>query len=108
MEFENIKLKIHRKDELVQLIDETGKFQIDLSGEDTSDLKNFFDNLFNEIIRSRKLICFELEDKKDGDLIDNVSNDLIEQLNAEIRESEKNFEEIIKLNNSVDSVKFNG
>lgn len=101
MEYKKISLRVHKEGELVQLKDKANQFQIDLSGKDTNDLKIFFDNLFDEIIRIEQLIYFELEDRIDGELIHNVANDLIEQLNAEIRESEGTFGEIIKLNNAL-------
>lgn len=61
-----------------------------------NDLKNFFDTIFNHIISKRELIEFELID--DGtDMFREVDEDVIDQLNSEIKYSENNFKEFLEL-----------
>lgn len=68
---------------------------INLESEDITDLKDFFDKIFDYVIRAGKLIEFQLDNYTDKTLFQVVAEDLVKQVNAEIKDSAKNFEEII-------------
>ncbi|KXT79969.1 hypothetical protein [Streptococcus oralis] len=68
---------------------------INLESEDITDLKDFFDKIFDYVIRTGKLIEFQLDNYTDKTLFQVVAEDLVKQVNAEIKDSAKNFEEII-------------
>ncbi len=68
---------------------------INLESEEITDLKDFFDKIFDYIIETKKLIEFQLEDHTDKALFQVVAEDLIKQVNDEIKDSATNFEEII-------------
>ncbi len=74
---------------------------INLEETQADDLKIFFDNIFEYIVKNGKLIKFTLEPSEEKELFQNVSRDLIEQVNAEIRDSEDNFNQILELKESV-------
>ena len=57
-------------------------------------------DIFEYIVENGKLIKFTLEPSEE-ELFQNVSRDLIEQVNAEIRDSEDNFNQILELKESV-------
>lgn len=68
---------------------------INLESEEITDLKEFFDKIFDYIVENERLIEFKLENRTDKQLFQSVAEDLIKQINAEIKDSAKNFEEII-------------
>lgn len=68
---------------------------INLESEDITDLKDFFDKIFDYVIITGKLIEFQLDNYTDKTLFQVVAEDLVKQVNAEIKDSAKNFEEII-------------
>ena len=68
---------------------------INLENEDITDLKDFFDKIFDYIVENERLVDFKLENHTDKQLFQSVAEDLIKQINAEIKDSAKNFEEII-------------
>ncbi|MBC1910664.1 hypothetical protein HCA53_12940 [Listeria innocua] len=70
--------------------------EIILSDEATNDLKNFFDAIFNYIINNEEMIEFQLNDNG-TDMFKEVADDIINQLNSEIRLSEENFNEFLEL-----------
>lgn len=98
MESKHIKVKINRSDNEIKMefIDFEAE-DIVLSSDESRDLKSFFDTLFDYIIESRELVQFNLDDEGQQDLFHDVSVDIIQQLNSEIHQSEKNFSEIFEL-----------
>lgn len=99
MEFNNLKITISRSDDKVELVfNELDNLSVNLSDSGVEDVKQLFDKVFDYIIADEKLIQFTLEDNEE-DLFHEVSKDIIVQLNAEIKQSEENFEKIIVLNN---------
>ena len=99
MEFNNLKITISRSDDKVELVfNELDNLSVNLSDSGVEDVKQLFDKVFDYIIADEKLIQFTLEDNQE-DLFHEVSKDIIVQLNAEIKQSEENFEKIIVLNN---------
>lgn len=70
--------------------------EIILSDDTTNDLKNFFNSIFNYIINNKKIIEFQLDDGG-TDIFKEVADDIITQLNAEIKLSENNFIEFLEL-----------
>ena len=99
MEFNNLKITISRSDDKVELVfNELDNLSVNLSDSGVEDVKQLFDKVFDYIIADEKLIQFTLEDNQE-DLFHEVSEDIIVQLNAEIKQSEENFEKIIVLNN---------
>ena len=69
------------------------KVQVELSDDSIQDIKNLFDNVFEYITENKKLIQFVLDDTT-NDLFNHVSQDVIDQLNAEIKESEADFKNV--------------
>ena len=70
--------------------------EIELSEKSTNDLRTFFNAVFDYIITNEKMIVFQLSDKG-TDLFKEVADDIIDQLNSEIKQSEENFEDFIEL-----------
>ncbi len=70
--------------------------EIILSDDTTNDLKDFFNSIFNYIINNKKIIEFQLDDNG-TDIFKEVADDIITQLNAEIKLSENNFTEFLEL-----------
>ena len=66
-----------------------------MESEEITDLKDFFDKIFDYIVENERLIEFKLDNRTDKQLFQSVAEDLIKQINAEIKDSAKNFEEII-------------
>lgn len=66
---------------------------VNLSTSNVDDLKVLFDATFDHIINSKALVQLELDDGGD-DLFNQVASDLIDQLNAEIKDSYDNFEKM--------------
>ena len=54
----------------------------------TKDEPNEIKKVFNELILhlKKRLFCFSMEDKEDGDLIYQVANEYVKQLNKELEE----------------------
>lgn len=99
MDYIEIRVKVERDtEEKVNLKFNHQKINdIVLSDKETNDLEAFFDDIFQLIIKENKLINFILENDKKNDLFYDVSNDIIDQLNSEIRQSEDEFSKIIEL-----------
>lgn len=70
--------------------------EIVLSEDATNDLKEFFNAIFTYIIDNERMVEFQLDDEG-TDMFNEVSEDIINQLNSEIRRSEDNFNEFLKL-----------
>ena len=89
MEYNELQVRLVKSEEgnLILKSDELDCI-INLEETQADDLKIFFDNKFT------------LEPSEE-ELFQNVSRDLIEQVNAEIRDSEDNFNQILELKESV-------
>ncbi|EMB92216.1 hypothetical protein LGV90_01245 [Streptococcus mutans] len=104
MESEKIILSLDREygeENAVVLYSDDEKYKINLSNDNTTDIKKFFDTVFDEIISNQKLISFELSNDESSDLFHSVGEDLISQLNAEIQDSKEKFKEILELSKQV-------
>ena len=97
MEFDELTLKFNDLGDGLglKLESEILSSSINLDSEDITDLKDFFDKIFDYVIRTGKLIEFKLDNRTDKTLFQVVAEDLIKQVNAEIKDSANNFEEII-------------
>lgn len=101
---ENIKIrvKINRKkqdngnEEVIIKFENLEDFEVNLSKNNTDDLKNFFDKIFEFIVEKKKLINFILCDEE-NDLYTEIVSDIIEQINSEIKISEESFIKIFSL-----------
>ncbi|PHL20596.1 hypothetical protein [Enterococcus faecium] len=101
---ESIKIKVSLNRELdsdpkkVSLLFDSSSLlpEIILSDDTTNDLKNFFNSIFNYIINNKKIIEFQLDDGG-TDIFKEVADDIITQLNAEMKLSENNFIEFLEL-----------
>lgn len=99
MEFNEIKVKIIRnKEEKIELDFQNERIRsIILSDEPVNDLKAFFNDIFQYIIETKKMINFSLIEDEKTDLFYDVTKDIVAQLNSEIKQSEDNFSKIINL-----------
>jgi Mg2+ and Co2+ transporter CorA len=94
-----ITVKIERGDEAAGdtkvglIFAELDNLAVALSDSGVDDIKKLFDAVFEYIIRNRRIVEFSLEESE-NDLFYQVSVDIIDQLNSEIKESEDNFEKI--------------
>ena len=70
--------------------------KIVLSEQEVTDLQKFFGVVFDYVIKNNKLIQFDLIDNK-NDMFKEVAEDITQQLNSELKQSEANFEEFIDL-----------
>lgn len=102
MEYDRLLIKLEKSEEgkLIFKSDDLNCI-INLEEYQADDLKVFFDKIFEYIVSNEILIKFELEPSEEKELFINVSKDLVEQINAEIRDSEDNFNKIIDFKNSV-------
>lgn len=97
-----MKFKVDRSEnsEIVKfLIPDLGNISINITDNDTQDIENLFNLIFQEVIRSKKLIKFELDDSN-KDLFNEVADDIVNQINSEIKVAESDFEKIIGLDNA--------
>ena len=97
-----MKFKVDRSEnsEIVKfLIPDLGNISINITDNDTQDIENLFNLIFQEVIRSKKLIKFELDDSN-KDLFNEVADDIVKQINSEIKVAESDFEKIIELDNA--------
>ncbi|AWN60780.1 hypothetical protein [Streptococcus sobrinus] len=99
MEFEKLQVKLDNLAEgkEIGLYSEELDCSINLENSESGDLKEFFDKIFEYVLEKEKLIDFELKNMTDKALFQNVAEDLVKQINSEIRDSETNFDEIISL-----------
>lgn len=95
MEYETINVRIERE-EIISLIFEEKISSIKLSESDVEDLETFYNDIFTFIINNGKMIMFNLIDEG-TDLFHDVSVDIINQVTAEIKKSEPQFETIREL-----------
>lgn len=85
------------ENEPVSLVfEELDNLEIALSESTTEDISTLFNAVFDYISSKKTLVEFQLEDME-NDLFNHVSQDIIDQLNAEIRESEESFQKIWQL-----------
>lgn len=99
MEFSNSKITILRKDDEVALVfNDLGNLSVNLSDNEVEDVKELFNKVFEYIVSNEQLIKFVLQDGEE-DLFHEVAEDIVLQLNAEIKQSEDNFEKIVELKN---------
>lgn len=89
-------------DDSVELKFEQNIFNsIVLTDTSTKDLEKFFNEIFDHIINEKEIFEFELKD--DGnDLFSEVAEDIISQLNSEIKHTENDFNEIFQLLDKTD------
>ena len=97
MEFDELTLKFNDLGDGLglKLANDDLDCSINLESEEITDLKDFFDKIFDYIVENERLIEFKLDNRTDKQLFQSVAEDLIKQINAEIKDSAKNFEEII-------------
>mgnify|MGYP003612780027 CR=1 FL=1 len=102
MELLRIKMYIERNfdvepQEVALLFEESFTFpKIVLSEQEVTDLQKFFGVVFDYVIKNNKLIQFDLIDNK-NDMFKEVAEDITQQLNSELKQSEANFEKFIDL-----------
>lgn len=72
------------------------KIDVALSDSSVEDIKSLFDEVFEYVVGKKSIIEFELEDRE-NDLFNHVSQDIIDQVNAEIKDSESDFIKIWEL-----------
>lgn len=96
-----MKFKVDRSEnnETVKfLIPDLENSSVNLTDSNTQDIENLFNLIFQEVIKRKKLIEFELDDSN-NDLFNEVANDIVMQINSEIKNSESDFTKIIELDN---------
>ncbi|WP_314922522.1 hypothetical protein [Mogibacterium diversum] len=96
-----MKFKVDRSEnnETVKfLIPDLENSSVNLTDSNTQDIENLFNLIFQEVIKRKKLIEFELDDLN-NDLFNEVANDIVMQINSEIKNSESDFTKIIELDN---------
>lgn len=94
-------VSIHRDENNDRLtFDLLNNVEIDLTTDKNDDIETLFNHVFEYIITNKKLIQFEIVDKK-TDLIHEVVTDIFKQLNKEISSSRESFLNIIDLNNQL-------
>ncbi|MDU5069999.1 hypothetical protein [Finegoldia magna] len=97
-----MKFKVDRSEnnETVKfLIPDLENSSVNITDNNTKDIENLFNLIFQEVIKSKKLIEFELDDSN-NDLFNEVANDIVMQINGEIKNAESDFEKIIELDNA--------
>ena len=106
MEFENgleeiqidVSIVREKDDVKVELILEEIDSKVELTNSSTEYMKSLFDSVYEYIVSNKKMIQFFLNDSSQ-DLFYEVANDIIVQLNSEIKQSENDFIKIFKLEN---------
>lgn len=96
-----MKFKVERSEnnEIVNfLVPELENSSVNITDSNTQDIESLFNLIFQEVIRSKKLIEFELDDSN-NDLFHEVANDIVMQINSEIKNAESDFKKIIELDN---------
>lgn len=69
---------------------------INLSNSETVDIEQFFNKIFKWVIANKRLINFYTNDEE-NDLYNEITKELISQLNNEIKQSENDFDAIIEV-----------
>lgn len=102
MESIMMKFKVNRSEnnETVKfLIPDLENSSVNITDSNTQDIENLFNLIFQEVIKRKKLIEFELDDSSNNDLFNEVANDIVLQINSEIKNAESDFKKIIELDN---------
>lgn len=102
MESIMMKFKVDRSEnnETVKfLIPDLENSSVNITDSNTQDIENLFNLIFQEVIKRKKLIEFELDDSN-NDLFNEVANDIVLQINSEIKNAESDFKKIIELDNA--------
>ena len=102
MESIKMKFKVDRSEnnEIVNfLIPDLENISVNITDDNSQDIENLFNLIFQEIIQRQKLIEFELDDSN-NDLFNEVANDIVIQINSEIKNAESDFKSIIELDNA--------
>lgn len=102
MESIKMKFKVDRSEnnEIVNfLIPDLENISVNITDNNSEDIENLFNLIFQEIIQRQKLIEFELDDSN-NDLFNEVANDIVVQINSEIKNAESDFKKIIELDNA--------
>ena len=102
MESIKMKFKVDRSEnnEIVNfLIPDLENISVNITDDNSQDIENLFNLIFQEIIQRQKLIEFELDDSN-NDLFNEVANDIVLQINSEIKNAESDFKRIIELDNA--------
>ena len=97
-----MKFKVDRSEnnETVKfLIPDLENSSVNITDSNTQDIENLFNLIFQEVIKRKKLIEFELDDSN-KDLFNEVANDIVIQINSEIKNAESDFKKIIELDNA--------
>lgn len=97
-----MKFKVDRSEnnEIVKfLIADLENISVNITDSNTQDIENLFNSIFQEVIKRKKLIEFELDDSN-NDLFNEVANDIVIQINSEIKNAESDFKKIIELDNA--------
>ena len=97
-----MKFKVDRSEnnEIVKfLIPDLENSSVNITDSNTQDIENLFNLIFQEVIKRKKLIEFELDDSN-NDLFNEVANDIVIQINSEIKNAESDFKKIIELDNA--------
>ena len=81
------------------LIPDLENSSVNITDSNTQDIENLFNLIFQEVIKRKKLIEFELDDSN-NDLFNEVANDIVIQINSEIKNAESDFKKIIELDNA--------
>lgn len=97
-----MKFKVDRSEnnETVKfLIPDLENSSVNITDSNTQDIENLFNLIFQEVIKRKKLIEFKLDDSS-NDLFNEVANDIVIQINSEIKNAESDFKKIIELDNA--------
>lgn len=81
------------------LIPDLENSSVNITDSNTQDIEKLFNLIFQEVIKRKKLIEFELDDSN-NDLFNEVANDIVIQINSEIKNAESDFKKIIELDNA--------
>ncbi|MDE8042938.1 hypothetical protein PT156_05655 [Erysipelothrix rhusiopathiae] len=97
MEYKKSSARILRNENVTLEFNDLNPSGIVLTEGGTTDINNFFNKLFDKIVSENTLFEFVLEKSDSKDLFYDISVDIVNQLNSEIKSSESNFERIIEL-----------
>ena len=81
------------------LIPDLENSSVNITDSNTQDIEKLFNLIFQEVIKRKKLIEFELDDSN-NDLFNEVAKDIVIQINSEIKNAESDFKKIIELDNA--------
>lgn len=102
MEVEKVKVTIIRKEkegaQIVDLlIEKFDNLEINLTRSNVDDIEKLFNMIFDRIVKEKRTIEFILDDST-VDLYHEVADDIVAQINKEIKHSEADFLSICSLN----------